>query len=450
MILLIHPPFGDGNTKRPPEIFDPTFPWGLGYISGMLTKAGYDLQLLDIYAHQLNKAETLDRLRKLKFQYVFISAMCTQYAYIKWLTKEIKRINPNCWIILGGQLATFSYTTALAHTHTDICVLGEGELAAVEILEQLQEQDHVPQGIAFKYDNKLEVHFKRPVIENIDDIPAPNYDLFPMDIYKRTKLYIHNTSVGGTGKDRPNVIGMLTGRGCPYRCGFCSRTWRSIRFRSLKSILYDIDYFIERYNIKGINFLDELLFFKNGIIDKLAPELGKRNLIWNGNSRIDTINTDNLKLYKDNGMVSLSFGVETGSDKLLKAMGKGITRSQIETTLSKVIANDIHLRITLIFGFPGETKETVQETINMFKRLNHTGRRFCIFTPLPGSEIYSDAIERGIIKDEDEYLTKIGEGFWKRTVNMTDFTDAEFDTIREEAERDMGCYSTIEREFIDK
>ena len=133
-ILLIHPPFGTGNDKRPPDIFDPHFPWGLGYIAGTLKRDGWDIEIFDIYVHQWNREETIEKLKEKNYDYILITAMATQYSYIKWLTAKIKEINNKCKIIIGGQLATFSYEVVLKNTSADICVVGEGEYIKITTL----------------------------------------------------------------------------------------------------------------------------------------------------------------------------------------------------------------------------------------------------------------------------------------------------------------------------
>ncbi|MFA5068971.1 MAG: radical SAM protein [Candidatus Omnitrophota bacterium] len=436
-ILLIHPPFGTGNDKRPPDIFDPHFPWGLGYITGILRQNGFDIELFDIYAHQWNRQEALKGLEAKSFNCVMITAMATQYVYIKWLSGELKRINSACTIILGGQLATFSHDVVLKNTLVDICVIGEGELTAVDILNNTNSLDKV-NGIAFKGSRAIIKTLPRPIVSDIDRLPNPAYDLFRMDIYKTNKLYVHNKSAAlYESRPKPSVMAMISGRGCPFVCNFCSRTFRSIRMRSVGSIIREIDFLRARYGINAINFVDELLFLKQKSIDELALELGKRSLIWNGQARVDTINLDKLKFYKENGLVSIGYGVESGSDEMLKRMNKRITRRKIEKAISMTLEADIHIKLTLIFGYLGENRQSVNETVEMFKGLHHPGRRFCIFTPLPGSQIYNYALEKGIIKNEDAYLSQICEGYWRRVVNMTDLSDDEFDAVRMGAEERM-------------
>ena len=122
---------------------------------------------------------------------------------------------------------------------------------------------------------------------------------------------------------------------------------------------------------------------------------------------------------------------------MLKRMNKKITKERIKEAIRKTMDAGIHTKLTLIFGYLGENYKTVKETIKMFKDLRHPGRRFCIFTPLPGSQIYDYAKEKGFICDEDAYLSSIFEGYWRRIVNMTEFDDHEFDEVRINAERKM-------------
>lgn len=437
-ILLIHPPFGTGNDKRPPEIFDPHFPWGLGYISGVLKKEKYDIEIFDIYVHQWSKAEVLEKLGKLKaFFYICITAKATQYSYVKWIAAELKKRNKDSIIILGGPLSTYSYEVVLENSLVDICVIGPGEETIVDLMQNMNNLKTV-KGIVFKNSEGICVTEMRNSVMNLDEIPRPVYELFRMDIYKTNKLYIHNKSMSlYTHENNFSVMAMVTGRGCPLKCNFCSPSFRTFKIRSVESILEEVDFFIERYGIRGINFVDELLFLKKDMIAYMAEELGKRGILWNGQARIDTVDLNRLEFYKKNGLVSIGYGIESGSEFLLKEMNKKITREQLEMVLKKTLEVGLHIKVQLIFGYPGENYDTIRETIELFKKIGHPGRRFSILTPLPGSQVYELAKNRGFITNEDEYLSKIHEGFWRKTINMTEFTDEEFERIRKDAERRM-------------
>lgn len=436
-ILLVHPPFGSGNHKRPPDIFDPHFPWGLGYISGVLKKEGYDFEVFDIYVHQWCKAEVVEKLNRLEYSCVCITAKATQYSYVKWLAHELKKRNVNCTIVLGGPLATYSYEVVLENCSVDICVIGPGEETIVDLMENSNNLKTV-KGIAFKDSEGIFVTDMRNSAKSLDEIPSPVFDLFRMDIYTTNKLYIHNKSMTLYTHDNIfPVMAMVTGRGCPLKCNFCSPSFRTFKIMSVESILGEVDFFVERYGVKGINFVDELLFLKKDMIAHMAEELGRRGILWNGQARIDTVDINRLEFYKKNGLVSIGYGIESGSEFLLKEMNKKITREKMETVLKKTLEVGLHIKVQLVFGYPGENYDTVNETIELFKKIGHPGRRFSILTPLPGSQIYELAKRRGFITNEDEYLSRIYEGFWRTTINMTEFTDEEFERVRKESEIQM-------------
>ena len=436
-ILLVQPPFGTGNDKRPPHIFDPHFPYGLGYISGVLRNENLDIELFDIYIYQWNKAEVKEKISNLDYSYVLITGKATQYAYIKWLVNEFKQKNKKCVVIIGGPLSTYSYEVVLKNTQVDICVIGPGEETIIEVLNNLDKLKTVG-NIAFKDNNDICVTEMRINKKSMDEPPLPAYDLFEMDIYKTNKMYIHNKSMTLYSNEKETyVMAMITGRGCPFNCNFCAPSSRQFSARPIESILDDVDFFIREYGIGGINFVDELLFLNKERLNQIAEELGKRRVIWNGQSRIDTIDLDMLYFYKKNGLVSIGYGIESGSESLLRGMNKKISIEQIEMVLRKTMESGLHLKVQLIYGYPGENYDTLNETVELFKRIGHPGRRFSILTPLPGSKIYEVAKQRELIKNEDEYLSLINEGFWRRIVNMTEFDDQEFDRARIDTEKKM-------------
>jgi len=439
-ILVIHPPFGTGNDKRPPNIFDPHFPWGLGYICSAMLNEGYDIEIIDIYAYQWNKNEVLGLLGKKSFDYVCITAMATQYSYIKWIAAELRKVNSDCVIIIGGPLSSYSHRIVLSKTEVDICVIGPGEETIIDILSAKNNRGNLKSipGIAIKDNENIYLTPKRIVPKNFDSILNPPFELFRMDVYRKNKMYIFNKSMSlYTEKKPPNTMAMITGSGCPFRCNFCTPSYRSHRVRSIESLIKDIDFFIKEYDIGGINFVDELLFLKKERINNMAYELGKRDIIWNGQARIDTIDVDQLRFYKENGLTSIGYGVESGSEFLLDKMNKKIKLEKIEMVLRKTIEAGLHLKVYLIYGYPGENYETVNETIDLFNRINHPGRRFSIFTPLPGSPVYDSVIDQGYIPDEDQYLSNIYEGFWQLKLNLTEFDNNEFDRVRLYAEKKM-------------
>jgi len=209
-VLLIQPPLGRGMTK---ELFQPIFPYGLAYVATSLLNSGYEVEIFDIYANRWNKNQVLEKIKNIHCDVIGITAMSTQYSYVKWLAGELKK-QINARIVLGGLLATYSSPIVLNNTQIDVCVVGEGETTIVELLGNIDDLKKVD-GIAYRENGRIIENQPREYIENLDTLPRPAYHLFPMDIYTKTKFYIHDpTTKIFKRRLTLKTMGVLTGRGC--------------------------------------------------------------------------------------------------------------------------------------------------------------------------------------------------------------------------------------------
>jgi len=181
--LLIQPPhYYDGGT-RPPTFF----PLGLGYVARALLDARLEVGILDIWAHQWTNEEVVQQIRHLDCDIIGISALSTQYAYVKWLATELKK-HTGVKIVVGGALATFSPEIVLKHTSADICVIGEGEITFRETIENWDNLSRV-NGIFFKQDGEIVRNQPRQYIRDLNSVPFPAWDLFPIEIvYSRGEV----------------------------------------------------------------------------------------------------------------------------------------------------------------------------------------------------------------------------------------------------------------------
>jgi len=436
-VLLIQPPLGRGMAR---ELFQPIFPYGLAHVATALQGAGYYVEVLDIYANQWNRRQVLQRLEGMEYELIGVTAMSTQYSYVKWLTSEIRK-RSNAAIVLGGLLATYSPRIVLEHTEVDFCVIGEGEVTAVELAGNLAAPDRV-RGIAFLRDGRLITTGDRPYLEDLDSLPYPAYELFPMDVYTRTRFYIHDPSTKIFRRRFTfKTMGVLTGRGCPYTCNFCSKSFSGLRFKSVDRIIDEIKYLKKRFGIEGVHFIDELLIINRKRSNELTEKIAPLNVKWDAQGRVNTVDYDLLKRMKDAGCVAIGFGIESGSDRILARMNKKIRAEQSYRAMEAARRAGLHVKVQLILGYPGETAETVAETVELFRRLKHPGRRFSLILPLPGSPLYRQALEEGRIRDEERYLQEIFGGYgasrYPAFINFTDMSLEEVYRLKAAAEREM-------------
>jgi len=425
-VLLIQPPHYYNGLSREPE----NFPLGLGYIAKVLLNMKQKVEVLDIWAHQYTNEEVVERIRKLDYHIVGISALSTQYSYVKWLSKRLKEKN-DAEIILGGALATHSPETVLKNTAVDVCVIGEGEVTIGEVVEDYDALDKV-KGIYFKDGNDLVRNEARDYIKSLDDIDFPAWDLFPMSIYLKTRRFY--------GHPPMKPLNVITSRGCPWNCRFCSKTFKKVRFRSIGNVMEEIELLKEKYSINCVVFNDELLMTNRKRVHELCDRIEPLNIKFICQGRANLVDPDSLKRMKKAGAIAIGYGIESGSQRILENMNKGVTVKQAERALNDTIGAGIHPIIYMMYGYPGETRETLKETVDFFKRIPYVENVYlAITTALPGSELYEDCLKKGLVEDEEKYLESVSAGYRigsaRLLLNFTEFNEQEFHEIRREVER---------------
>ena len=436
-VVSIQPLSGRGMIK---ELFQPIFPYGLAHVATSLLNSHYDVEIFDIYAHRWNRNEVLEKIKSFDCEIIGITAMSTQYSYVKWMVEQLKKVT-DATIILGGLLATYSSDIVLNNTGVDVCVIGEGETTIVDLLDNINNLGCVA-GIAYKDNWKIVRTEFREYVQDIDTLPRPAYDLFPMDVYTKTKFYVHDPTTK-IFKRRLSfkTMGVLTGRGCPYNCRFCSKSFEGLRLRSVDSIVEEIKYLKQNYGIEGVHFIDELFVVNRKRALELLRKLSALDLKWDGQARVNTVDYDLLVEMKKAGCVAIGLGIESGSNEILKNMNKRITVEQSEQALRNVQKAGLHVKVQLILGYPGENKKTIYETVDFFKRVKHPARRFSLLLPLPGSDVYDEALKKGLIQDEEKYLSQVYDGYgasrYPVFINFTQLTTGEIYRLKREAEKAM-------------
>jgi len=424
-VLLIQPPHYYGIHSRPPS----SFPLGIAYIAGALKKAGHEIEVLDIYAHQLDDKEVCRRIKDLTadIDVVCVSALSTQYKYVKWLVGELKsRFDKP--LILGNALATFNAAAVFANTKTDICVISEGEETIVDLLDNLNNLSSV-KGILYKRDNKVYANVPREYIKNLDSIDFPRRDIFATDIY------LEHTGLWSNPEIR--TIDLITARGCPYSCNFCSKTFSGIRLRSIPNIIQEIEELRSKYDFAGIKFNDELTLVNKKRVYELCAYLKKAKLSWVCQGRVNLVDRDLLRTMKDSGCKALGFGVESGSNRILANMNKGISVEQAIEAIKVTKECGIEPIIQMMFGYPGEDDLSIEETVRFFDKVHSPTMQFSMTTALPGTKLYEDARKNKFINNEDEYLEKLDWGYYadrEILINFTNFSDSELSRKRKETE----------------
>ena len=338
-------------------------PLGICYIAQNLIKHHHEIIIKD---RSFDKEIELDNI-----DLIGITATTLNYFDAKKQIDEIKAIAPNIPIIIGGMHASVLPEYVLENSGADAVVVGEGE----DIMLQIADGKIQPKGI-----------IRAPIIENLDDLPFLTYEYLDLKHYFNYK---------GTDRIRWSLpqpsIAMIGTRGCPFSCGFCASNnmfGKKVRHRSVKNIIAEVDYLQEKYKIKSIYFYDDTLTLKRNWMTELCEELTKRKIKWICGTRVDTVNESMLKLMKKSGCKYISYGIESGSERMLNdVIKKGINFNQIEKIIRLTKKLGIGIIANYMFGLPGETEEDMKKTLELIKKLPADAAEFNIYTPLPGTDL---------------------------------------------------------------
>ena len=411
--LIQLPHFYEEGASRSPTIY----PLGLGYIASALKANGIEYEALDFWVGQTNVDDAIKIAGKSNCDVFGVSVYSTQYPYLKELTLGLKEKLPNIPIICGGVGATYSANIILKHTGADICVIGEGDETIVDLLRNMNNLGSV-KGIVFK-DKKGEIRQteERPQIRDLGSISLPDRDIFDQERYTE-----NHKKFGGF-----RSIDILSGRGCPYKCNFCSLTFRGCRLRPIDDIVSEIGYVKDKYRVKHFSFDDELLVVSKKRMLELCEKIKPFHMKWRCQGRINLVDEEILIAMKEAGCERIGYGVESFSQSILDNMNKEIKTDIIIPVIDMTRRIGLDPIVQYMYGYPGENDETINATEKFFRKIDHTYVGFST-TPLPGSPLYKECLNKGIIKDEDGYLMNLTSGYnvLKPQVNLTEFSDQEF------------------------
>jgi len=416
-VTLVNPPYPSNAHQHPPFT-----PLGLGYLAAVLEKNNFEVDVIDCQALGISYAEFKTELGKRKPDVVGMTSTTLTYKSALKIAKITKQVHPNCLTVLGGVHVTFWDENALKECPSlDLVVRKEGEITFLELVQHLEANKSFTDliGITCRDGDGFIRNPDRPYIEDLDSLPFPAHHLWPLD---RLKKY------GDV------MFPLMTSRGCVYWCEFCSAVrmfGRRYRMRSAKNVVDEMEYLHKTFGSSTFTFYDDAFTVDQARVEEICKELHDRNLklTWDCGTRVDMVNKDLLQKMKDAGCIAVWFGVEAGSQLVLDEMGKGFT-AQLTKKAFKM-AQDVGLLTiaSVVFGFPGETKETAMETIKFIQELNPDDVGFYIATPYPGTPMAEQVKKNGWLRVTDfnkyDTATPIFE--------LPDLTMEEVREIREKA-----------------
>ena len=383
-------------------------PLGVTYLAGAVRAAGFPVSIIDAHALDLSHERMLKLLGRLKPAVVGITSTTFNWPVVAELARRIRGALAKVQIWVGGPQLSLFPDECLASTAgaVDLAVVGEGDETLVELLRRLEAGDELLGAagtITRGVDGELVRGPPAAIIKDLDNLPLPALDLLPMGNYRALSLPVP-------------FVSMVTSRGCPFRCRYCSQVYVGgvYREQSADRVVEEVKRAVRQYHAKEIIFFDETFTLtRKRILDVCQGILSAGLKVrWNVRTRMDRLDDELLAAMKAAGCWSIHVGIESGSPRVQKLMNKRLKLERLPPVLAAARRLGMETRGYFMLGYPGETRAEMEETIRLSLELPLDWASFTITQPMAGTDIFHDALEEGLF-DEDYWrnytLGKVSE-----------------------------------------
>jgi radical SAM superfamily enzyme YgiQ (UPF0313 family) len=400
------------------------FPLGVAYLAAALRKRGYDDVTIfsqDIY-HYPDEYLT-EYLDKNRFDVVGLGVIGGYYQYrkMKNLAAAINRSRNRPVFVIGGQGPSPEPKFFMEKTGADFCVVGEGEEPIVRLIDEIAGSRNwaaVP-SLYYRDGNEIKMTARAPAIKDVDSIPFPAWDLFPVDAYA---CYKPSGAVGAV-----RTMPVLTCRGCLYRCNFCYRMEKGIRLRSFDAIIEEMTRLVKDHNINFVRLRDELLFVHEKRIVGFCEALKNSGLKiqFDCNGRLNMAKPYILKMLKECGCVYVNYGIESLDQNVLDKMDKIQTVQEAYDGIKATVEAGINVGFNLLWNNIGDSEDSLRKAVDFLKRYNTYSeiRTIKPVTPYPGSPLYYHAIEKGLLEGPEDFYEHKHLNSDRLAVNFMEMSD---------------------------
>jgi radical SAM superfamily enzyme YgiQ (UPF0313 family) len=367
----------------------------LAAIAGILERNGFEVSILDNFLNRDSNDALLERIKEMAPDVVGINC---DLISIDNVAKIVKRLRAaDIPTIVGGPEVSIHPQDTFEFVSPDICVYGEGELTMLEFCKIMRERgvDRAAlgevEGIVYSSDERIVVNPPRRLMEDLDILPFMPLHLFAMDKYSRKSP---------DGMDSTDLI--CTSRGCPFKCAFCSNEYvwgKKVRAMSPSRVVDEIEYLMNKWGTKVVYFREDNFTVQRKRALAICDEILARKLDikWICESRVDVVDDELLWKMKSAGCYSIWFGVESGSQRVLDMLDKGITVEQTESAFKLCRKYGIKPGASAMFGIPGEKKDEMMQTYRLLRRIKPSYFFIAPFLGIPGSRMYDTIVEKNLV-----------------------------------------------------
>ncbi len=380
-------------------------PLGLGYLATSLRRAGFDsIAILDCVKERLSLSRLAAAVKSTNPKVVGFQLLSSDFASVKRSIDMIKEVLPRSAVIVGGPHVSATGTSVMDEVpKADYAVVGEAEIGLPLLMRRLLggekiAREEIP-GLVWRGEHGLNGN-KRAHVADLDSIGFPAWDLMPPNTYP-------DAPQGAFYKQFP-IAPLASSRGCPYRCAFCGspvNMSNRLRFRSLPHVFAEMQLLRDRYGVKEFHFVDDMFNASRNRVRQFCEILESKHweisYTFPNGLRLNTLDAEMLSSMKKTGAYAFTVGIESGSQRILDAMNKKLTVEMIREKVTLVKNAGLEPSGFFLLGFPGETKQDMEMTLQLAKSLPLKRAHFSNFLPLPGTEATRKLIESGEIELPD-------------------------------------------------
>lgn len=359
-------------------------PFGVLYLAAAVREAGHAVSVIKVVKDQA--ALDLE-----DFDAVGISLASSATYGILLDARRRATLKQDALLMVGGVHANFYPQESLDDFEADIVSFGESDETILEMIRRAATRDFtgIP-GVMWRDSaGVLQRREPVPVGKDISHLPLPARDLLDVEDFVMSDRLAGRTI---------RMAHAMFSRGCPFPCSFCAAGRTRIQYRNGESARRELIELIESYGVEGFAIVDDNFIVNKSKVHDICDSIADLNLSWSALSRVDTIDTPLLENMARSGCIEIKFGVESGSEQLLRAMRKNTTRAEIAGAVNACVDVGIEAKAFIIHGYPGENAETTRETLSLLEELGPKISRVSLFrfVPLPGTQVYDEAISNGI------------------------------------------------------
>jgi len=384
--------------KKTESPFNLPFPFFLAYAAALLSQDGFKVESIDGVALDCSIDEFLKRICKVMPDLIVLETATPTFDYDLLLVKKIKKGIPEAKILVVGPHASFFAKELLqSYPEVDYAIRGEYEIALQQFCRQFRAGKNLADilGLVYRSGGEVIVNEYAPLIDPLDKLPYPAWDFFPTRSSPNMTIYWDALC-----QYKPSVQ-MHSSRGCPYRCYFC--LWNQVMYRcgkyrtfSPSRVVNEMSKVISKFGAKEIYFDDDDFTVSRKHVQGICAEIKRRNLNvrWSCMGSPSHLNEQMIRDMATAGCVGIKVGVESGNNKILRTLGKPVDLNYTKKVVEWCVKYGIKVHATFTFGLLGETKESMEETLDYACRLDTDSVQFSVTVPFPGTKFYEELEKR--------------------------------------------------------